>query len=78
MLRTLELIQGLVGVLVLLVVVVLCVRRALGRGRDRRAPRTGNVLEVMDEVFSPARHVAALELRAREHQGPVTPANTDD
>ncbi len=77
MLRTLELIQGLVGALVLLVIVVLCVRRAFGRARGRRAPRTSNVLEVMDEVFSPARYAATVELRAREEQGPVTPTPDD-
>lgn len=77
MLRSLQLIQALVGVLVLLVVVILFARRAFGRARGRETPRTGNVLEVMDEVFSPARHAAALELRSQQEQGPVTPVPDD-
>jgi hypothetical protein len=76
-LRAFQLLQALVGVLVLSIVVFILVRRALGRARGRRTPRTGNVLEVMDEAFSPARHVAALELQAREHRGPVTPTPDD-
>ena len=77
MLRSLELIQVLVGVLVLLVIVILGARRVFGRPRGLGTSRTGNVLEVMDEVFSPARHLAALELRAQQESGPVTPVPDD-
>lgn len=73
MLKTLEVLQALVGSLVALVVVFILARRALARARGGSSPRAGNVMEVMDEVFSPARHVAALELRAQQEQGPTTP-----
>ena len=77
MLRSLELIQALVGVLVFLVIVILGTRRAFGRTLGLGTSRTSNVLEVMDEVFSPARHLAALELRAQQERGPVTPVPDD-
>lgn len=69
--------QALIGALVVLVAVVLFAQRALGRARGKRTATTGNVLEVMDEVFSPARHTAALELRSQQEQGPVTPVPDD-
>ena len=75
--KLLEQMQALVGVLVLAVVVFLCARRTWGRARGKRPTTTGNVFEVMDEVFSPARHTAAMELRSQQQQGPVTPVPED-
>ena len=73
----LEQMQALIGVLVLVVVVLLFTRRAFGRARGKRATTTSNVLEVMEEVFSPARHAAALELRSQQEKASVTPAPDD-
>lgn len=69
--KALEQLQALLGLLVLLAVLVLGARRALGR--RKRATATSGVFDVIDEVFSPARHSAAVELRAQRHHGPVTP-----
>jgi hypothetical protein len=73
----LERMQALIGVLVLVVVAFLCVRRAWGRTRGKRPTTTGNVFAVMDELFSPARHSAAMELQDQRQQGPVTPVPED-
>ena len=75
--KSLEGLQALIGVLVLVVVVFLYARRAIGPTRGKRTTTNSNVLEVMDEVFSPARHTAAIELRTRLQQGPVTPVPDD-
>jgi hypothetical protein len=69
--------QALIGVLVLVVVVAVFSQRAYGRAHGRRPSTNSNVLEVMDEVFSPTRHTAALELRSQQEQGPVTPVPDD-
>jgi hypothetical protein len=69
--------QALIGVLVLVVVVAVFSQRAFGRARGRRPSTNSNVLEVMDEVFSPTRHTAALELRSQQEQGSVTPVPDD-
>ena len=75
--KSLEQMQALIGVLVLVVVIFLFARRAFGRARGKRTTTTSNVFEVMDEVFSPARHSAALELRTQQQPGPVTPTPDD-
>lgn len=72
--KLLEQMQALLGVLVSVVVVFLYAQRAVGRTRGKRPTTTNsNLLEVMDEVFSPARHAAAMELRTQQQQGPITP-----
>ena len=75
--KLLQQMQALIGVLALIVVVTLYAQRALRRARRRRATTTSNAFEVIDEVFSPARHATTLELRARQQQGPITPAPDD-
>lgn len=75
--QMLQQMQGLVGVLVVVVIAVLYARRALCRTRGKRPTTNGNVFEVMNEVFSPARHTSALELRTRQRQGPVSPVPDD-
>ena len=75
--KALGYLQALIGVLVLAVVLVVLVQRFLGRAR-RRGSTTGNALEVFDEVFSPARYSATVELREHEAQGPGTPVPDDD
>lgn len=73
----LQQLQALIGVLVLVVFVFLFTRRVLGRARGKRVTATSNVFEVIDEVFSPARHAAAIDLRGQQQQGPVTPVPDD-
>jgi hypothetical protein len=63
--------QALLGLLVLVVAVVVLAQRTFGRARGKRPSINSDVLGVMDEVFSPARHTAALELRAQQEQGDV-------
>ena len=75
--KALGYLQALIGVLVVAVVLVVLAQRILGRAR-RRGSTTGNALEVFDEVFSPARYNATVELREHEAQGPVTPAPDDE
>lgn len=75
--KLLEHLQAVIGLLVVVVAVVLGARRASGRARPSRPATTSNVFEVMDEVFSPARHSAALELRTQRQQGPVIPVPDD-
>lgn len=70
--KFLEQLQAVIGVLVLVVVAILYARRAFGRTRGKRVTTTSNVFAVMDEVFSPARHIAALERRSQHGQEPVT------
>jgi HEAT repeat protein len=74
--KSLEQLQGLIGVLVFLVV-RLYAQRGLGRARGKRATTHSSVFEVMDEVFNPARHTATVELRAQHEQGPLTPVPDD-
>lgn len=65
--------QALIGLLVLVVGIVLCARRTWGRSQAKRRTAAGNVFAVIDEVFSPARHSAARELRSQQQRGAVTP-----
>lgn len=70
--------QAVIGLLVLVVLMTLCAQRAFGSRRGSRRTTHGNPLEVMDEVFAPARHNAVTELRAQQNRGPVTPVPDDD
>jgi len=73
--KSLEQLQALIGVLVLLVVVFVYARRAWGRTRNERLTTNSHVLDVMDEVFSPARHArrdgtAVTTGTGSDHSGP--------
>lgn len=68
--------QAVVGLLVLAALVVLFARSALRPG-NQPTSTAGDVFNVVEEVFSPARHQTRLELRAREEMGPVTPTPDD-
>jgi len=66
--------QALLGLLLVAVLLAACARRLFvsGRRRRRTAPRSalpGGVFDVVDEVFSPARHQARLDLASRENEG---------
>lgn len=66
--------QGLIGVLLVGAIAVVCLQRVVLRRSSRsRATGGGNAFAALDELFSPARHVAAIELQAQEDRGPVTP-----
>lgn len=73
MMKALEQLQAVIGVLLLGVVVFVAVQRSMGRARRKRTTKNSNLFEVFDEVFSPARHTATSELRTHQDQGPVTP-----